>query len=79
MGGSSIKYRWTAIFGKPERIKEVSYIDDYGSWDSSFYRKNGDFIPFKPSPLELHCTKESCVQAERYKKNVLKAIMKVKY
>lgn len=76
---SDITQHWTSIFGKPERITEKHYIDDYGSWDSQFYRKDGSFIGFKPSTSDLYRTKDQCEKAAKYKIRVAKAISRVKY
>ncbi len=79
MSKGNSTYHWTAIFGAPEKIKEIHYIDDYGSWDSQFYRKDGTAMHFKPSPLELSQTKKSLLKRLNYQARVLKAISKVKY
>lgn len=72
-------YHWTNLFGKPEKVKKVSYIDDYGRWDEEYYRADGSFMYMKPSPLELHKTKKEAIRSSNYFKNVRKAISKVKY
>lgn len=76
---SNITYHWTCIFGSPEKIKEVHFIDDHGMWDSNFYRADGSFIGFKPSPLELCISKKSLEKQASYLSRVRKAMSKVKY
>lgn len=75
----NIKYHWVSLFGKPEKISEISYIDEYGSWDSSFYRADGSIMGFKPSPLELFRTKKELLRSLDYFSKVRKAVSKVKY
>jgi hypothetical protein len=75
----NIKYHWIYLFGTPERIREEYFIDDYGTWDSQFYRKDGSPMSFKPSPLDLFKDKKHLERHLSYLSRLRKATLKIRY